>query len=152
MYFLVLIWSICGAYNFVSNFRVDYIITPLKVLQSLKESVTLPDEKYSFTRRLSPQSAAAFNFTQDEVWSQIHPVSFILMNLFPIDKGNYGTLFDGKTNGSDINHVMKFVEVISQREISCRMVFDSALSVKFKNYSICFILSFYVSSLAVHGV
>lgn len=51
---------------------VDYIITPLKVLQSLKESVTLPDEKYSFTRRLSPQSAAAFNFTQDELqkWDQ----------------------------------------------------------------------------------
>ena len=51
---------------------VDYIITPLKVLQSLKESVTPPDEKYSFIRRLSPQSAAAFNFTQDELqkWDQ----------------------------------------------------------------------------------
>lgn len=50
-----------------SIFRVDYIVTPLKILQSLKESVTPPDEKYSFVRRLSPQSAAAYNFTKEEV-------------------------------------------------------------------------------------
>ncbi|VFQ88741.1 unnamed protein product [Cuscuta campestris] len=51
---------------------VDYIVTPLKILQSLKESVTPPDEKYSFIRRLSPQSAAAYNFTEEEVvtWDQ----------------------------------------------------------------------------------
>ncbi|XP_019171391.1 PREDICTED: uncharacterized protein LOC109166943 [Ipomoea nil] len=51
---------------------VDYIVTPLKILQSLKESVTPPDEKYSFERRLSPQSAAAYNFTKEEVvtWDQ----------------------------------------------------------------------------------
>lgn len=51
---------------------VDYIITPLKILQSLKESVTPPDEKYSFLRRLSPQSAAGYSFTQEELlkWDQ----------------------------------------------------------------------------------
>jgi hypothetical protein len=51
----------------LSTLRVDYIIAPLKVLQSLKESVTAPDEKYSFVRRLSPQSAATYNFSKEEV-------------------------------------------------------------------------------------
>ncbi|KAL8503339.1 hypothetical protein ACS0TY_022176 [Phlomoides rotata] len=46
---------------------VDYIISPLKILQSLKESVTPPDEKYSLMRRLSPHSAAAYNFTEKEL-------------------------------------------------------------------------------------
>lgn len=52
---------------------VDYIIAPLKVLQSLKESITTPDEKYSFVQRLSPQSAAAYNFSEEEVakWDQL---------------------------------------------------------------------------------
>jgi len=52
---------------------VDYIIAPLKVLQSLKESVTAPDEKYSFVRRLSPESAALYNFTELELtkWDQL---------------------------------------------------------------------------------
>ncbi|KAH6787507.1 Aldolase superfamily protein [Perilla frutescens var. hirtella] len=51
---------------------VDYIICPLKILQSLKESVTPPDEKYSFVRRLSPQSAASYNFSNEELlkWDQ----------------------------------------------------------------------------------
>ncbi|KAL0329595.1 UNVERIFIED_CONTAM: Transaldolase [Sesamum radiatum] len=51
---------------------VDYIISPLKILQSLKESVTPPDEKYSLIRRLSPQTAASYNFTNDELvkWDQ----------------------------------------------------------------------------------
>lgn len=51
---------------------VDYIITPLKILQSLKESVTPPDEKYSLVRKLSPQSAAAYNFSEEELvkWDQ----------------------------------------------------------------------------------
>lgn len=51
---------------------VDYIIAPLKVLQLLKESVTSPDEKYGFVTRLSPQSAATYEFTQDELvkWDQ----------------------------------------------------------------------------------
>ncbi|XP_027335627.1 uncharacterized protein LOC113849720 isoform X2 [Abrus precatorius] len=46
---------------------VDYIIAPLKVLQSLKESVASPDEKYSFVRRLSPQSAAKYMFRDEEM-------------------------------------------------------------------------------------
>ncbi|XP_022156458.1 uncharacterized protein LOC111023345 [Momordica charantia] len=52
---------------------VDYIIAPLKVLQSLKESVTTPDDKYSFIRKLSPQSAANYVFTEEEVkkWDQL---------------------------------------------------------------------------------
>ncbi|XP_038906892.1 transaldolase [Benincasa hispida] len=52
---------------------VDYIIAPLKVLQSLKESVTNPDDKYSFIRKLSPQSAANYIFSEDEVkkWDQL---------------------------------------------------------------------------------
>lgn len=47
--------------------RVDYIIAPLKVLQSLKESVASPEEKYSFVRRLSPQSASRYTFSDEEV-------------------------------------------------------------------------------------
>ncbi|KAK7251168.1 hypothetical protein RIF29_34123 [Crotalaria pallida] len=51
---------------------VDYIIAPLKVLQSLKESIASPDEKYSFVRRLSPQSAAKYVFSDEELvkWNQ----------------------------------------------------------------------------------
>ncbi|KAM7525610.1 hypothetical protein LguiA_015512 [Lonicera macranthoides] len=51
---------------------VDYIITPLKILQSLKESVTPPDDKYSLVKRLSPQSAANYNFSEEELvkWDQ----------------------------------------------------------------------------------
>ncbi|XP_048435945.1 transaldolase-like [Pyrus x bretschneideri] len=52
---------------------VDYIIAPLKVLQSLKESVTTPEEKYSFIRRLSPQTAATYKFNEEELtkWDQL---------------------------------------------------------------------------------
>ncbi|GMI71730.1 hypothetical protein like AT1G12230 [Hibiscus trionum] len=52
---------------------VDYIIAPLKILQSLKESITAPDEKYSYVRRLSPQSAANYHFTAEELtkWDQL---------------------------------------------------------------------------------
>ncbi|KAL6181990.1 hypothetical protein ACLB2K_043413 [Fragaria x ananassa] len=44
-----------------------------KVLQSLKETVTTPEEKYSFVRRLSPQSAAKYNFNEAELikWDQL---------------------------------------------------------------------------------
>ncbi|XP_073052060.1 uncharacterized protein [Primulina eburnea] len=51
---------------------VDYIISPLKILQSLKDSVTPPDEKYSLIRRLSPLSAASYNFSDEELvtWDQ----------------------------------------------------------------------------------
>ncbi|KAK4769171.1 hypothetical protein SAY86_027321 [Trapa natans] len=52
---------------------VDYIIAPLKVLQSLKESASVPDEKYSFVRRLSPQTASTYEFSKEELlkWDQI---------------------------------------------------------------------------------
>ncbi|QHO19880.1 Transaldolase [Arachis hypogaea] len=51
---------------------VDYIIAPLKILQSLKESIASPDEKYSFVRKLSPQSAASYVFRDEELvkWDQ----------------------------------------------------------------------------------
>lgn len=51
---------------------IDYIIAPLKVLQSLKDSVAYPDEKYSYVRRLSPTTAKTFNFSDDELvkWDQ----------------------------------------------------------------------------------
>ncbi|KAK6935218.1 Transaldolase/Fructose-6-phosphate aldolase [Dillenia turbinata] len=52
---------------------VDYIIAPLKILESMKQSVTLPDEKFSFVRRLSPESATHYNFTNEELkkWDQL---------------------------------------------------------------------------------
>ncbi|KAM0945602.1 putative transaldolase [Dioscorea sansibarensis] len=52
---------------------VDYIIAPLKILQSLKDSVTYPDEKYSYIRRLSPSSAMLYNFSEEELvkWDQL---------------------------------------------------------------------------------
>lgn len=56
---------------YCSSNRVDYIVAPLKVLQSLKESVTSPDEKFSFVRRLSPQSAANYTFSDEEVGIQL---------------------------------------------------------------------------------
>ncbi|XP_071730787.1 uncharacterized protein [Rutidosis leptorrhynchoides] len=51
---------------------VDYIITPLKILQALKESVTPDDDKYTFVKRLSSQSADAYSFTDEELvkWDQ----------------------------------------------------------------------------------
>ncbi|OVA13136.1 Transaldolase [Macleaya cordata] len=52
---------------------VDYIIAPLKVLRSLKESAAYPDEKYGFVRRLSPNSAVDYNFKDEELvkWDQL---------------------------------------------------------------------------------
>lgn len=47
--------------------RVDYIIAPLKILQSLQESSILSDDKYSFTGRLNPTSATRYVFSQEEV-------------------------------------------------------------------------------------
>jgi hypothetical protein len=66
--------------------RVDYIIAPLKVLQSLKESVASPDEKYSFVRRLSPQSAGRYVFSDEEVWFQplISFVASLILNIVGI--------------------------------------------------------------------
>ncbi|XP_057857299.1 uncharacterized protein LOC131066538 isoform X2 [Cryptomeria japonica] len=52
---------------------VDYLIVPLKILQSLKESRTLPDDKYSFVKRLSSDTAQGYNFTAEELvtWDQL---------------------------------------------------------------------------------
>lgn len=47
--------------------RIDYIIAPLKVLQSLEESVTDPDVKYSYAPRLTPAIGKTYNFTEEEV-------------------------------------------------------------------------------------
>ncbi|RVW50651.1 hypothetical protein CK203_073378 [Vitis vinifera] len=46
----------------------------LGVLESLKESITSPDEKYSFVRRLSPNSAASYSFSEEELvkWDQLN--------------------------------------------------------------------------------
>ncbi|XP_074558761.1 uncharacterized protein LOC141814715 [Curcuma longa] len=51
---------------------IDYIIVPVKILESLKDSVTYPEEKYSYFRRLSPGSAKVYNFTEGELvkWDQ----------------------------------------------------------------------------------
>lgn len=73
---------------FLSLFRVDYIIAPLKVLQSLKDSVTAPGEKYSFVRRLSPQSASLYNFSDEEVCILLK-VAFLV---FILDFGRYQSL------------------------------------------------------------
>lgn len=62
--------------------RVDYIIAPLKVLQSLKESVTAPDEKYSFVPRLSRQNAVNYNFTDEEV---CYCYLLLYLNLVPVE-------------------------------------------------------------------
>ncbi|KAH9314062.1 hypothetical protein KI387_022689, partial [Taxus chinensis] len=53
--------------------RVDYLIVPLKILQSLKDSRTLPDDKYSFSKRLSSETAQGYNFTAEELvtWDQV---------------------------------------------------------------------------------
>ncbi|KAG5391969.1 hypothetical protein IGI04_021932 [Brassica rapa subsp. trilocularis] len=53
---------------------VDYVIAPLKVLQSLKDSPAVPDdEKYSFVRKLSPETATHYNFPNKELvkWDQL---------------------------------------------------------------------------------
>ncbi|AEE28854.1 Aldolase superfamily protein [Arabidopsis thaliana] len=53
---------------------VDYVIAPLKVLQSLKDSPAIPDdEKYSFVRKLTPETATHYHFTNKELvkWDQL---------------------------------------------------------------------------------
>lgn len=51
---------------------IDYVIVPVKILQSLQESKALADDKYSFARRLSPAEAETFSFTSKELvsWDQ----------------------------------------------------------------------------------
>ncbi|GFZ16505.1 hypothetical protein Acr_25g0009140 [Actinidia rufa] len=69
---VALVSSTSTRHGYIIPLWVDYIITPLKILQSLKESITPPDDKYSFTRRLSPQSAATYNFSNEQLvkWDQ----------------------------------------------------------------------------------
>lgn len=40
---------------------------PVKILQSLDESVTDPDEKYGYVQRLTPSLDKVYNFTEEEV-------------------------------------------------------------------------------------
>ncbi|XP_051201317.1 uncharacterized protein [Lolium perenne] len=52
---------------------IDYIIVPVKILQSLDESVTDPDEKYGYVQRLTPSLDKMYNFTEEELvkWDQL---------------------------------------------------------------------------------
>ncbi|CAM0911240.1 unnamed protein product [Alopecurus aequalis] len=52
---------------------IDYIIAPVKILQSLDESVTDPEEKYGYVQRLTPSLDKVYNFTEEELvkWDQL---------------------------------------------------------------------------------
>ncbi|URD79021.1 Transaldolase [Musa troglodytarum] len=63
----LMVAAIRNKQDIFSLLGVDYMILPLKILQSLKESITYPDEKYSFVRKLSPSSAMTYNFSQEEL-------------------------------------------------------------------------------------
>eukprot|EP00252_Welwitschia_mirabilis_P019361 TRINITY_DN4454_c0_g1_i1.p1 TRINITY_DN4454_c0_g1~~TRINITY_DN4454_c0_g1_i1.p1 ORF type:complete len:121 (-),score=20.31 TRINITY_DN4454_c0_g1_i1:283-645(-) len=53
-------------------YSVDYVVVPLKILESLNITNVLPDEKYSFVKRLVPEAAKAYSFTDEELlmWDQ----------------------------------------------------------------------------------
>ncbi|XP_051115188.1 uncharacterized protein LOC127240512 [Andrographis paniculata] len=46
---------------------VDYIVTPVRILQSLKMSMAPLEHKYYLTRKLHPENAASCRFTIDEL-------------------------------------------------------------------------------------
>lgn len=46
---------------------LDYLIVPVKVLLSLKESKADLEDKYAFARRLSPSTAQNATFSEQEV-------------------------------------------------------------------------------------
>ncbi|KAK3122749.1 hypothetical protein QOZ80_8AG0617650 [Eleusine coracana subsp. coracana] len=52
---------------------IDYIIAPLKILQSLEESVTDPHEKYGYVLKLTPAIGKTYEFTEEELvkWDQL---------------------------------------------------------------------------------
>ena len=61
-----------GKFNLTSEWVVlwcslDYLVVPVKVLKSLQESKADLEDKYAFARRLSPSSAQAATFSEDEV-------------------------------------------------------------------------------------
>ncbi|KAL6007908.1 hypothetical protein ACLOJK_033413 [Asimina triloba] len=68
----LMVAAIRNKHDIFSLLGVDYIIAPLKILQSLKESVTPREEKYSFVRKLSPVTAMGYNFSKAELveWDQ----------------------------------------------------------------------------------
>jgi transaldolase len=49
--------------------RLDYLVVPVKVLQSLKDTKTDLEDKYAFVRRLDPSASQFTQFSDDEVTS-----------------------------------------------------------------------------------
>jgi transaldolase len=51
---------------------LDYLVVPVKVLQSLKDTKTGLEDKYAFVRRLDPSASQFTQFSDDELvqWDQ----------------------------------------------------------------------------------
>jgi hypothetical protein len=63
---VVLSWSLCFDVLYI---RLDYLVVPVKVLQSLKDTKTDLEDKYAFVRRLDPSASQFTQFSDDEVTS-----------------------------------------------------------------------------------